>query len=57
MFFDTGNIEWCSRPILLLFYGLGLSYQWRTQNFSMGGSVTSHRDDVSFSDITAIIMP
>ena len=31
--------------------------QWRTQDFSMGVSVTSHRDDVSFSDVTAIIMP
>ena len=32
--------------------------QWRTQAFSMGGvSVTSHRDDVSFSDVTATIMP
>ena len=31
--------------------------QWRTQNFLVGFSVTSHRDDVSFSDVTAIIMP
>ena len=33
-------------------------YQWRTQDFLMGGgSVTSHRDDESFCDVTAIIMP
>ena len=25
-----------------------MAEQWRTQNFSMGGSITSHRDDVKF---------
>ena len=27
-------------------------YQWRTQDFLMGGSVTSHRDDVKIPQLT-----
>ena len=27
MFFDVGDIKWCSRPNSLLFYGIGLSYR------------------------------
>ena len=54
MLMMTAEFVLSKRPVLrltvALFFLLKLfssHVQWRTQDFSMGGSVTSHRDDVN----------